>query len=369
MGTLKRDIIENLKKMNPKAAALGCTLFVVSFLVGGNPLANLSSTTDIALAFGSQILGSSAILLVAGAVAQKNMRKKLLLTSAGQGLNVLQFTLLAAAGIHSALGGVLSMSVATIRGLVFAAMTNSATGDTRLTIRQSNVAAIGFAGASVCFAFTGFGLVPPLVSASKLLSGDLASVGMMLPVAASVCGAFGDAASRTRYMRPFKAIGAFMNCAYNLGFSGALSHLIGEVSNIAVHAHQLLTVDMPPANLEGKELTLRERVEGYRKLMRNPEFPEEYYLKRQQQYVKECQIAAAQEQRASAPCEIDVPTPHVAAKPSEAEPIVPSMIARAQVMPTLDLRRFTIVAEPKRHSLGLSLNPREWRGIKYGLHL
>lgn len=368
MGTLKRDIIENLKKMNPKAAALGFGLFVVSFLVGGNPLANLSSTTDIALAVGSQILGSSAILLVAGAVAQKNMRKKLLLTSAGQGLNVLQFTLLAAAGIHSALGGVLSMSVATIRGLVFAAMTNSATGDTRLTIRQSNVAAIGFAGASVCFAFTGFGLVPPLVSASKLLSGDLASVGMMLPVAASVCGAFGDAASRTRYMRPFKAIGAFMNCAYNLGFSGALSHLIGEVSNIAVHAHQLLTVDMPPADFEGERLTWGQRFMKYLELRAQRDLPEDYYPQRQQLYINQREIAK-QEGQALAPREMDVPTLHVTAMPSEAEPIVSSTIARAQVMPTLDLRRFTIVAEPKRHSLGLSLNPREWRGIKNGLHL
>lgn len=328
---MKPSFTESLKRINPTAAALGAGLFMLTLLAGGNPLANLSSYTDIALAAGSQILGSSAILVVAGALAQKNMRKKLLLTSAGQGMNALQFTLLAAAGIHSALGGVLSMSVATVRGLFFAAMTNPATGETRLTRRQSNIAAFGFVGASVGFAFTGFGVVPPLVSASKLLSGDLASVGMMLPIAASACGAFGDAASRMRYMRPIKAVGAFINCAYNLGFSGALSHLIGEASNIAVHAHQLLTVDMPPAKFKGKKLTLQERIKGYLELMRNPKLSEEYYPNCQHKYVNELQIAASQEQRALASHEMDVPSPCVTAKPPEGMPAARPTTTKAAI--------------------------------------
>ncbi len=277
-------INKSIRSINRNAALLGAGLFAVSALFGENPVGSLSSLSSIGLFGASQIVGFAGMVIGLNALTQKSVRAQLMQFSAYPALSAVQFGLLAMAGIHAALGGIVSMSMATVRGLYFASKTNPVTGEPTMTHAQRGVRALGFAAATVAFVFSGFGVMDPLINMGQLLSGDPASIGMALPIAASVCGSLGDAMPRLRYMRPIKMTGAAINCIYNAFFSGGINHLISESGTLLVQSHQIIRDDMPPANFEGKKLTRRERVSRYLDLMMQPDLPEKNYVARQKLY-------------------------------------------------------------------------------------
>lgn len=272
-----------IRQIDRTAVILGLLCFSAGFLRNQSPLDHLGEG-GFALYLVSQLIGFVAILIGFNAATIPHIRGKLGLTSVCAAFHGLQFLLLALAGVSEAWGGVLSMTLTTFRTATFALQTDPETGNPTSTQKTRNLIASAFVVAGFAYMFTGFGLTRPLVIWSDLFKGNIQAIGMTLPLFASLCGAIGDAAPRTRYIRPIKSLGGLINCFYNGLFSGSISHLLNEAGGIVMYAHQFAKQDLPPKRFLGKKLSTFQRLRAYLSLMKNPTLPENYFASLQAAY-------------------------------------------------------------------------------------
>ena len=274
-----------LKSLNPWALILGLGFFSVASYFGGNPFSKIASASDWTFFALSQLCGVGSMMIGFDANTQKSAKKKLIRLTLGTGVNILQFGFLVAAGMHTAMAGMVQHIFATFRTGFFASMIDPAKNDSRLSRNARTACALGFVGLATAFMLTGFGFSAPLAPIGKLAHGDFVAIFMMLPMAGSLCSAKGDSMQRVRYIRPFRMASSVLNCAYN-GFLGtaAIKYIIGECGHILIHSHQIATIDTPPKNFMGKKLTLGQRIRGYFYLMKRPKLADTYYLDKQKEY-------------------------------------------------------------------------------------
>jgi len=272
-----------LKNIDPWAAGLGLVGYTTAAAFGQFPLASLSAP-QIALFVASQTVGLGAMVASFHARTLESPREKFAGITVAAGLNTAQFGLLLAAGFSFAIGSIVSMSIACLRSATFFALTDKQTKTHKLPRKTVIGIAAGFVAAGWTYMFTGFGIKPPVVQLTDLMQFKSAAVGVCLPMAASVCGAFANTKIRTRDMRPWFTGGGSLNIAYNLGFSGALLHLVSEAGASIMMVRQAIKQDMPARVYKGEKLTWRQRFKMYRALKKDVSLSETYYEDSQKMY-------------------------------------------------------------------------------------
>lgn len=268
--------IRLLKNLDPVAVALGLAGFAVSLYFDNISFDALGSSGLFCWG-ASQLFGVAGMVASAQARTLKSPREKLGGLTISSGLNAIQFGLLLTAGLADAIGGLLSMSIASVRSAVYRGLCDKETKTYKCTKRTLTLTALGFVSLGWGFLLTGFGVTSPKVRIGDLLQFKAAAVGVCLPMVASVCGTVAGALPRTRNMRPIFTFGGLLNIAYNLLFSGGLSHAISEINACFMNVRQAALQDTPARAFKGRILSPFKRFRFYLRNVFDAERSEEYF--------------------------------------------------------------------------------------------